>query len=60
MALRTSNSEQDACVVIHIEFRHFVGMSLEETAASLSPSNPTIIYEARPAPAWPRREIGGR
>ncbi|HMV86202.1 MAG TPA: sigma-70 family RNA polymerase sigma factor [Blastocatellia bacterium] len=40
-----------------IELRYFGGLSLEETAAALGLSVPTISYEQRLARAWLRREM---
>jgi RNA polymerase sigma factor (TIGR02999 family) len=42
-----------------IEMRSFGGMSVEETAAALGVSEPTVKRETRLAQAWLRRELEG-
>ena len=42
-----------------VELRFFVGVSVEETAATLGVSTPTVKREWRLAKAWLKREVGG-
>ncbi len=50
----------DARKVRVVELRFLAGLSVEETAAILSVSEPTVIRDTRMAKAWLFREIRGR